>query len=253
MKKLFPEMLDRPETGSIVSGVVYAVLCFWSMPFIILLFLADSLQNPSFVATAELVYHAVNGIAAVCIFRGFLKDSFLNVQADKASFFATVGVCASLMLGYSLILSLVCRFSSAPLVQLAAGSTLPLAEMEALMLSSNLVYHSPALGMLCIVFLSPIAISCLHYSVAFCPVATSKPVLAYLVLAVVLFLPRLANGMTYWNLQEEIILFFVQLPLHLIACWGFQKTDSVWTPIASLFFANLFSCAMLLVNSGVLR
>jgi membrane protease YdiL (CAAX protease family) len=31
------------------------------------------------------------------------------------------------------------------------------------------------------------------------------------------------------------------LPIHLLACWSYQKTDNVWTPLISLALINLLA------------
>lgn len=35
--------------------------------------------------------------------------------------------------------------------------------------------------------------------------------------------------------------YLVQLPIHLLMCWSYQKTDNVWTPLISLAVVNLLA------------
>ena len=39
--------------------------------------------------------------------------------------------------------------------------------------------------------------------------------------------------------QLQIPLFLLNLPIHLIACWSYQKADTVWAPLATLSIFNL--------------
>ena len=117
----------------------------------------------------------------------------------------------------------------------------PLAEMELLMLSIDVVYFNPLVGLLCMVILAPIAVSCMYYAVCFAPVCTNRRWVAYLLMALYLLLPRLLNAVSFWYLAEEIPLYLVQLPIHMIACWSYQKTDTIWAPICSLAIVNLIT------------
>jgi membrane protease YdiL (CAAX protease family) len=44
-----------------------------------------------------------------------------------------------------------------------------------------------------------------------------------------------------WRGDAPFVLtgYLVHLPIHLLACWSYQKTDNVWTPILSLVTTNL--------------
>ena len=97
---------------------------------------------------------------------------------------------------------------------------------------------------------SPVAVSCLFYATAFAPVGCRRPWLAYPVVALLIAFPRICNGMTCWNPTEELVLYLAQLPMHLLACWSYQKTDTVWAPIAVHAAANLIACGLCLLMLG---
>ena len=44
-----------------------------------------------------------------------------------------------------------------------------------------------------------------------------------------------------------MILYFAQLPIHLIACWSYKKADSIFAPILVLTIANLLACVRLII------
>jgi hypothetical protein len=106
-------------------------------------------------------------------------------------------------------------------------------------LSGDIVYAQPLIGTFCMALLTPFAISGMYYATAFAPICVNRPWLAYIMVAVYLLVPRLLYALNWWLLSEEIMLYLVQLPIHLIACWSYQKTDTIWAPICSLAIVNL--------------
>ena len=37
----------------------------------------------------------------------------------------------------------------------------------------------------------------------------------------------------------KLYVYFLQLPIHLIACWSYHKADTIWAPITCLAIFNL--------------
>ncbi len=247
MKKQFPTMLEHPENSEIVSSLIYSFFAFFSIPFILLLFMQGSFGNAKTTGIIEMVYHVINFTVAVYIYRTYLVDSFELVLDDVKLFMRTISksvplVFLAAMIPYRL-------FASAQNVMaISAYGALPLAEMELFTISGNLIVISPVWGTICMVILAPIAVSCLYYAPVFAPICCTRPVLAYLVTALYLAFPRLCNGLTYWDPAEEAVLYITQLPLHLIACWSYQKTDSIWAPIATHMVMNLLTCLMIFLG-----
>lgn len=248
MHKYFPTMLDRPETPQIIGSVFYSVIAFFSLPFILLLFMQGSFDDPTVLSIIEIIYHVINFVVAISIFRGYLADSFINVQADTKGFRSTVQLCAAAMFVFSYIVGVLFTSETEYILNVAAFGTLPLAEMELFTLSGNLIVMNPIFGTICMVVLVPFTTSCLYYATAFAPVCNNKPWLAYIVVAAFLAFPRICNAMTYWDPTEELVLYLTQLPLHLISCWAYQKTDTIWTPIATHAAVNLLTCVLTFVT-----
>ena len=50
-----------------------------------------------------------------------------------------------------------------------------------------------------------------------------------------------------WRGNAPFVLsgYLVQLPVHLLACWAYQKTDNVWTPLFTLAATNLLASIVL--------
>ena len=248
MQKYFPTMLDRPETSQIVASIFYSVIAFFSLPFILLLFMQGSFDNPTTLSIIEIIYHVINFIVMISIFWRYLADSFINVQADSKTFKSTLEISVALMFVLSVVIGVVFATKEPSIGNLVAGGTLPLAEMELFTLSGNLVVMNPIFGTICLVVLVPFTTSCVYYAATFAPICNNKPWLAYLVVTLYLAFPRLCNGLTYWPLEEELVLYLTQLPFHLIACWAYQKTDTIWAPIATHAIVNLLTCGLILVR-----
>lgn len=181
------------------------------------------------------------------LFRHYLKDSFFNVQLNPKAFFKTVFLCTDIMLAYFIIFFELARHSNSENMLFAANGTLPLVEMEIFSLSSYLVTVNPVGGLISILIFAPVTMSCVYYASAFAPFCAKRPWLAYLMMAIVLAIPRILSSLTFWIWDEDLLLYFAQLPLHLIACYAYQKTDTVWAPIVLHTVANGISCLFFLL------
>ena len=239
MRKLFPMMIDRPENGNIICGIFYCILAFWTMPFLLLLFMQGSFDNPVTLSWGDIAYHIINFIVCLAIFRQYLAESFLNVQADFKNILTISLVAGSMMCLLMLVYIIGYYVTGIPFLGLAAFGTLPVAEVELFVLSSEIVRQVPVFGIICMSVLVPISISCLFYATAFAPAACNRPWLGYLLVALILAFPRVCNAVTYWVPMEQLHLYLIQLPLHLLACWAYQKADTVWAPILCLSITNL--------------
>lgn len=71
-------------------------------------------------------------------------------------------------------------------------------------------------------------------------------------MAIILAVPRAMNALTFWPLDQEVLLYLAQLPLHMIACYAYQKADTVWAPIAVHTAANLaYGLLFLLMDAAL--
>ncbi len=249
MYRYFPTLMDRPEKSTSLAAVAYDVLAFFSLPFLLMIF-KQGFNSFRASATVEIIYHVINFAIAFTMFREYLRDTFDDVRLDFKRLMKTVSPCAALIVFISLVLNTVFGFSDG-LLSLSAYGTLPLAEMDLFTLSCNVVIAYPILGTICMVVLVPVTVTCLYYAAVFAPVCYTRPILAYLVMTVFLAFPRYCNAATYWIPTEEMILYATQLPLHIIACRTYQKTDSIWAPILTIGLVNLIAC-VLLIASGLL-
>lgn len=239
MKKLFPDMFDRPSTRRVVSALGCCLFPFFLIPYLLHIMTVDIPTEYNTKAWLDIGYHVVNAVTMLVIYGAYMKESFFNVRFNVKNFFGVVGIAAGAMILAGYVVGRMIGFTENTWL---AFSIFPLAECEMLLLPGDIVYVQPLLGLLCMVLLTPIAISGMYYASAFSPICTSsRPWLAYIVVAVYLLVPRLLFSVSFWLLEEELALYLVQLPVHLIACWSYQKTDTIWAPICSLAIVNLIS------------
>lgn len=247
MEKVFPTMLDRPETHTVISGLFYYFFAFVSLPFILLLLMQGSFSNLSVMTGVETAFHVINFVVVVLIFREYLMDSFSVFRSDVRNVLPAVGIAVSLMVIIGFMSNTVAGVLLIPDLSMAAASMLPLPEMELFLLCGDLVRLSPLWGLLCMVVLVPVTASCMYYAISFAPICEQRPWLAYLAVALLIAVPRFCNGATYWDPHQELVLYLAQLPLHLIACWSYQKSDTVWAPILTLSCTNLIASVLILL------
>lgn len=237
-------MTECPERQQVYGGISYAFFGLVLFPLIL------AFCNFGYALTSEqslwvdIVFHGVNFVAALVTYFGYLRESFWNMRFHFKRFAKITGIGVGAILLVTLILfDNTRRFGS---VLFLAG-ILPLSELELIHLSSSIVISHPVLGMVFMVLLAPFTISCLFYATAFATLGTERPWLAYVMTAVMLAVPRIVNGLTFWVWQDEMVLYLIQLPIHMIACRLYQKTDTVWAPIIALMAVNLLGCGLMLL------
>ena len=119
--------------------------------------------------------------------------------------------------------------------------SLPVVEMSVSHTPLFLIELQPIIGAITLTVFAPISICALFYCFGFAPVCCRKPWLAYLCIAIITLIPPIIDIL--WRGGAEFVLsgYLVQLPIHLLLCWSYQKTDNVWTPLISLMVINLLA------------
>ena len=249
MQKLFPVMMDRPEKGSSFAALVYGIICFASFPFLILFFMQGLIDDPVISSWCEIAYHVFNLYVIGSLYRTYLSDAAFDAKINWKQIAKVAAICVAIIFGlYFSLERIAATFGIEPL-NFAFYGMLPMSEMDLFTLGSTVVYYNPLFGTLCMVLVAPFVISLIYYASSFAPICCERPWLAYPVTTLVLALPRLANALTFWVPEEEMILYFAQLPIHMLACWAYQKTDNIWTPIVLHAVVNLFGCLFFLYHS----
>lgn len=253
MYKYFPTLTERPEVNNSIAALFYQVVAYFSIPFLLLLLLQGGQDGVHKVAAAlEIAYHVFNFFVALFIFREYLTDTWADLRYGYQKLMKAVSLSTGLIVMLSIVLHALYGYSTGT-VSLIAYGTLPLTEVDLFMLPCDMVAIYPLLGTICMGFLTPITISCLYYGAVFAPICYTRPVLAYVVMAAFLAFPRFCNASTFWDPATEWTLYFTQLPLHMIACWSYQKTDSIWAPILTHWIVNLLSCVLIVLTMMMSR
>ncbi len=237
MKAVFPTMTDRPGNGSVFGIFAYWLFGFVVFPFVLPVMAVGSWDNYTVISWLEIVYHIINFAVAVTMMRSYLAESFFNVRIRKAKFVKTVLLTFAMMITAVIALASVVRFVSGMDTDLLF--MLPMSEFDVLIYSDYMTVINPVFGTLCLTVLSPVAISCLFYAGGFATVCNSKPWLAYIVVSLLLLLITGFDILWRGGAENALMQFTFRIPVHLLACWSYQKTDTIWTPIASLALLNL--------------
>lgn len=235
MSKWFPEMYDRPDNGPVAASVIYWVVCYFMIPFVTLVLSWAFSSDLTAVAGVDIATYILNFLCMIGLFRHYLSDSFFNVQTNKSSFIKTVLICTGLilLLEAGLLIGGIDRGWDNALW------SYPISETSVVASTAFLVVANPLFGTLCMVVLTPVTVSCMFYGTVFAPIANKRPWLGYVAMAIMLCLPRLLSNWWLNMGTYDLTVYLLQLPVHLIACWAYQKTNTIWTPIFSLSITNL--------------
>ena len=247
MNTLFPHMYDSPENSQAVGSLSYGIVAFAVLPFTFALFFFERNSQQVYVVL-EYIYQGINAAMMLAIFRSYLRDSWLDVA-----------IAPGKVLGYALGAAVVIqclyleflKWTAAGLFESAATvffGALPMTGVELMLLPGDFAIFGGIPAMLFLVVLGPVITACMFYATAFAPVcASGRRTLAYFAVAALLAVPRSITYFTVWGGWKEVALYLAQLPIHWLACWTYEQTDTVWAPIFTLAFVNLLSCGLLLI------
>lgn len=238
-------MLDQPDKYAVGGAAAYGLFSYVLIPFVLYWVSFGFNSDPNFGFAGQLVHHGINFCVALSLFREYLRDAFLTVQTETGMVVRSVALSAVGIVVYFIGLWLVLPAINSFFWNSLLLGSLPVGEVDLLMFSLDFIYISPIVGSLVFVLLTPVTTTCLYYAMGFAPVCYKKPWLAYVVVALVLAIPRAINSLLFWSPAQEFAIYLGQLPIHLLACRAYQKSDTVWAPIFCLMTANLIACVFL--------
>ena len=247
MKKLFPPMMNSPEKGAGFAVFAYGVVCFFLAPYLILLFMHEMIHKVDVMTWWEIGYHLMSFFVVISLYRQYLADSVFEARLDWKRIAEIVAICAIVIVGFYVALVQVYPLLAGRELTLALNNMLPMTEMDLFWTSGSVVASNPLWGTLCMVLVVPFVTVLIYYASGFATFCCDRPWLGYVMVAVVTALPRIANAVTLWSPADQMVLYFTRLPIHLLSCWIFQKTDNVWTPIALHMVVNLAACVMIIL------
>ena len=230
---------DYPNKGRVYASASYCFFCFGLGPLLLTFFGVGFRLTVEQEIWAQIAFFIFNAVAAVCIFARYLADSFsYYVTIYPKDFIARVADGVVLTLMTAVVIFGIGAWLKVPLVM---EGVLPIVEVNLFALPSRIIESHLILGIVCMVLITPFSTSLLYYATGFAPICRHNPLRAYLIMALILAIPGVVNALTFWPGQEELILYLVQLPIHLIACRTYQKADTIWAPIVSHMIVNLLA------------
>lgn len=243
MNKLFPSMTSKPEKIQI-----FAIIHCWIWVFVLLPMFMPFLglglwEQWELSVWLEIGYHVANGILMLVIMLSYLKEEWFMLTTDVSHYLKHVMLTVGLIAGAELLLLgtlFICGVNIDDMLE-----CLPIVEMSVSHTPLFTVELQPIFGTVALSIFAPISISALFYCFGFAPVCYHKPWLAYLCVAAITLIPPVIDIL--WRGEAAFVLggYLVQLPVHLLACWSYQKTDNVWTPLLSLVITNLLASIVL--------
>ena len=237
MSKIFPSMTSKPEKIQI-----FALIPCWLWVFVLfpmfMPFLGLGLWEQWETSVwLEIGYHVANGIAMLLIMLSYLKEEWFMVTTDVRFYLKHTALTVGLILATELVLISTLYLFGIDTINML--ECLPAVEMAVSHTPLFLIDLQPIFGTIALSVFAPISICALFYCFGFAPICYKKPWPAYLCIVVITLIPSIIDIL--WRDEAALALsgYLVRLPIHLLACWSYQKTDNVWTPIFSLAITNL--------------
>ena len=239
MNKLFPSMFSKPEPSQIISLIPCWVWVFVLVPMF-MPFVAEGLwEQWASSVWFEIVYHAINGVVVLFLIGTYLKDEWYAVSADVGFYLKHVALAVGLILGTELLMLGLLYGLIGPYVWVILEA-FPVVELAVVHTPASTLMYEPVVGTIVMTVFSPICMCGLFYCLCFSPICYRRPWLAYLSIPVITFLPALVDMLWRWESAGLTLgAYLAGLPVHLLACWIYQKTDNVWTPLATVAATNL--------------
>lgn len=237
MNKIFPSMCSKPEKFKILALIPCWIWVFVLLPMYMPFLGLGLWEQWEISSWLEIGYHVANGIVALLLMSSYLKDEWFMVTTDVRFYLKHIALTVGLMVGTELVLLGTLSLCGFNIDNMLEG--LPVVEMFVSHTPLFLVTLEPIFGTIALSVFAPISICVLFYCFGFAPVCYKKPWLAYLCIALITLIPPVVNIL--WRGGADLVLsaYLVHLPIHLLACWSYQKTDNVWTPMVSLASTNL--------------
>ena len=191
----------------------------------------------------EIGYHVANGIILLFIIFGYLKDEAFMVTTEFRFYLKHILLTIGLILGVEIAWIRTLYLGGFNLQEMLEN--LPVTEMFISHTPLFLLDLQPICGTIVLSVFTPISVCALFYCPCFAPLCNIKPWLGYLGIAVITLIPPIIDIMWRGDAAFMLVGYLVRLPIHLLACWSYQKTDNLWTPLLSLAGANLLLSGLL--------
>ena len=231
-----------PMMNVLNGGYIFTIFVFWIIPYMFIPSLRPFLGNGFWndldaLGWIDLVCCAISGVGLILILKEHLGDTWFDVSVAPRDYIQAVLEAWILMMLWVLVLCLAGKGLMDLLI--FPSDFFPVSEFTMNMTPALLLEDHPILTTLVFSLLSPFAVCGMFYAAGFAPLASRKPWLGYLSVAIVLLLSTFIRNFWYRDTLFTVVEFILQLPVHLLACRAYQKTDNLWTPIFSIGLLNL--------------
>ena len=242
-------MCSKPEKIQIFSIIPCWVWVFVLFPMYMPFLLLGLWAEVEISVWLEIGYHVFNGIALLLLMLSYLKEEWFMVTTDVSYYLKHIALTVGLIIAVELVLLGGLYFLGFNIADML--DCLPVVEAFVTTTPCLTINLEPVFGTIALSIFAPISICVLFYCFGFAPVCYNKPWLAYLCVAAITLIPPIIN--IIWRGQVMLMLsgYLVQLPIHLLACWSYQKTDNVWTPIISLSIVNFLTAIVLQIMINI--
>lgn len=242
MSKLFPAMNSKPENAQVVSIIPCWLCAFVLIPMFIPVLAIGLWDDYELSVWFEIAYHILNGIGMLWVIRNYLKDEWFMVTIDVPHYLKHIALTVGLIFVAEIIWLGAMYFYGFEIGYLL--ECLPVVEMSVSHTPAFALNLKPIFGTIAMSLFAPISVCALFYCLGFATVCNKKPWLAYLSIVIITLLPPVFDIIWRDNALFVLCGYFVRLPVHLLACWSYQKTNNVWTPMISLAVTNLLICIL---------
>ena len=245
MSKLFPPMYSKPGKSRTFALIPCWLWVFVLVPMFMPFFGLGLWEQYEISVWLEIGYHVVNGVAMLLLMRPYLKEEWFMVTTDVPFYLKHVALTVGLIAGAEALLLGGLYWGGLSIPCMHMLENLPVVEMSVSHTPLFVIDLEPVFGTIALSVFAPVSVCILFYCLGFAPVCNKKPWLAYLCMAFLTLIPSVIDIL--WRGEAEFVLcgYLVRLPVHLLACWSYQKTDNVWTPMVSLAVTNLLASVVL--------
>ena len=242
MSKLFPPMSTRPKPVYAVATLFWWGMAFALIPMYLPILCLGIWENHMYMSWFEIGYHIVNAVVAGAFLKDHFSEGWFMVGIDKKFYIGHVTLTLGLMIGATAVMSVV--FWLFGIHPLFLTNAFPVVELSVALTPGYLIILQPIFGTASMILFAPIAVCGLLYGVGFAPFCGKRPWLAYVIVAVTIFVPVLVDILWRGDTELMLMMYLMQLPVHLLACWSYQKTDNICTPVMALAGINLLGAVV---------
>jgi len=239
MRKQFPQMTNALGGSHILCIFALWAVAFLAVPAWLPMIGAGFFESDASIAWLEVIFCALLGLAMLLVMKAHLSDAFQELQSGWKPIAKASAIALVLMAAWYVLSAEVLKWMQIDIMFLVEA--FPIAPTNLLMLPGAIVDANPVAGMLCLTLLVPFGVCGMFYASVFAPVCTRSKWAGYPVVAGAVLLAALLDGYWYWGTNLAMLTLMLRLPMHLAACWAYQKTDNVWSPIFALIGFNLLT------------